>query len=137
MSLPIKNPFNNILSTTWQFDEFLAFFSYILVVWMSPLYGCTFDWCQSVWLCKGQSINCWWLRVPTVKLSETESILAPSALDIFDVLLKVSTFQNEFMKSSFISPKIWTKNCKDFCPVVLRSTGQKSFQYLVHKTMTS
>ena len=35
-----------------------------------------------------------------------------------------------------ISPKIRTKNCKDFCPVLKHSTGQKFLQYLV-QTMTS
>ena len=40
-------------------------------------------------ICKGQSINFWCLRVSTAKLSETESILAPSGLDIFDALLYV------------------------------------------------
>ena len=36
--------------------------------------------------------------------------------------------------------KRWTKNCKDFCPVVWHSTEQKSLKYLVHilgETMTS
>ena len=31
-----------------------------------------------------------------------------------------------------VSSKIWTKNFKDFCPLVWHSTGQKSLQYLVH-----
>jgi hypothetical protein len=47
------------------------------------------------------------------------------------VLVKVSKFQNEFMKTSFL-PKHEPKKCKDFCPVVWQSTGQKSLQYLVH-----
>ena len=48
-----------------------------------------------------------------------------------DLPVKVSKFQNEFIKSSFL-PKYEAKNCKDFCLVVLHSTGQKSLQYLVH-----
>ena len=36
--------------------------------------------------------------------------------------LKVNKFQNEII----VSPKIWTKNCKNFCPVMWHSTGQKS-----------
>ena len=31
-----------------------------------------------------------------------------------------------------IALKIGTKNCKDSCPGVWNSTGQKSVQYLVH-----
>ena len=42
--------------------------------------------------------------------------------------VKVSYFQNEFMKSSFLSKYIWTKNCQDFCP---HYTGQKSGQFFV------
>ena len=54
--------------------------------------------------------------------------------------LKVSKFQNELMNTVIVSPKIWTKYCKDFCPVVWHTTGQKSLQLLVHilgETMTS
>ena len=39
--------------------------------------------------------------------------------------LKVSKFQNEII----VSPKVWTKDCKDFYPVVWHS---KSLQFLVH-----
>ena len=54
-------------------------------------------------------------------------------------LLKVSKFQNVFMKSSFL-PNYESKKCKDFFPVVWHSTGQKSLHILVHifgETMTS
>ena len=41
-------------------------------------------------------------------------------------LLKVSKFQNEFMKSSFLL-KYEPNKCKDFCPVLCHKTGQRSF----------
>ena len=47
---------------------------------------------------------------------------------------------SEWIYEVIVSPKIWTKYCKDFCPVVWHSTGQKSLQYLVHilgETITS
>ena len=58
------------------------------------------------------------------------------------IVFKVSKFQNEFMKSSF--PKIWTKNCKDFCPVVVHYWGtyraeipraiERGLQWIFYKT---
>ena len=52
-------------------------------------------------------------------------------LSKFCFILKVSEFQNEFMKLSFL-PKYERNFFEEFCPVVWHSTGQKSFQYLVH-----
>ena len=46
-------------------------------------------------------------------------------------LLKVSYFQNESMKSSFL-PKYEPKIAGISAPVVWHSTGQKAIQYLVH-----
>ena len=58
----------------------------------------------------------------------------------FDTWLKVSKFQNEFLKSLFL-PKCQPKNCKDFCPVVRHSIEQKSslqlFIYILGETITS
>ena len=31
-----------------------------------------------------------------------------------------------------VSPKIWTKYCKDFSPVLCHTIGQKSLQFLLH-----
>ena len=42
--------------------------------------------------------------------------------------VKVSKFQNEVI----ISPKIWTKYCKDFFYVLCHNTGQKFLQFLIH-----
>ena len=39
---------------------------------------------------------------------------------------------SEWIYEVVVSPKIWTKNCKDLRPLVWHSTGQKSLQYLVH-----
>jgi hypothetical protein len=33
---------------------------------------------------------------------------------------------SEWIDEVFVSPKIWTKYCKDFCPVLCHTTGQKS-----------
>ena len=44
---------------------------------------------------------------------------------------------SEWSYEVIVSPKIWTKNCQDFCP---HYTGQKSWQFFVHilgETMTS
>ena len=51
------------------------------------------------------------------------------------MFLKVSKFQNKFLKSSFLPN--YEQKSTDFCPVVW---GQKSWQFLVHifgETMTS
>ena len=55
-------------------------------------------------------------------------------------MLKVSKFQNEFMKSSFLPKYEPSTYCKDFCPVLCHTTGQKYLQFFVHilgETMTS
>ena len=57
-------------------------------------------------------------------------------LKFIDCDLKGQTI-SEWIVEVIISPKIWTKNCQDFCPYY---TGQKSWQFFVRilrKTMTS
>ena len=50
--------------------------------------------------------------------------------------LMVSKFQNEFIEV-IVSPKLWTKNCQDFCPVVcFTKTCKKKGLYTSHFQMT-
>ena len=39
---------------------------------------------------------------------------------------------SEWIYEVIVSPKILTKYCKDFCPVLCHTTGQKSLQFLDH-----
>ena len=58
---------------------------------------------------------------------------------IFEILTKGQKI-SEWIYEVIVSPKIWTKYCKDICPVLCHTTGQKSLQFLVHilgETMTS
>ena len=39
---------------------------------------------------------------------------------------------SEWIYEVIVSPKILTKYCKDFCPVLCHTTGQQALQFLDH-----
>ena len=44
---------------------------------------------------------------------------------------------SELIYEVIVSPKIWTQNCKDFCPVVWHSTGQKFLLFFIKSNFSS
>ena len=79
-----------------------------------------------------QSISFWNSEMPDSDAKKAISWIAKKNVGRGQHLKYFSKGQliSESICEVIVSTKIWTKNCKAFCPVVWHSTGQKSLQFM-------